>query len=66
MKYGIPILILWCAVALAGFAQGSDPDRIQNLRNCVDGIGTCDQSLLTTVQASQITALQHDRNLCGA
>jgi hypothetical protein len=63
MKYGIPILILWCAVALANFARGSDSYRIQNLRDCVDGIGPCDQSLLTTTQAKQITDLERDRNL---
>lgn len=63
MKYVVLLTVLSSALACAGLAQSSDSERSQNLRNCLDGIGPCDASLLTTAQARQIASLQHDRNL---
>jgi len=58
------LLFLWFGgLTCAGYAQSDDANRIQNLRNCLDGLGTCDHSLLTPAQAKQIAEQQHDRDL---
>ena len=62
MKYGFVVLILLGAFALPGFSQGKiTQDR--NVRNCLDGIGTCNTASLTEAQAKQLMDLRHDRNL---
>ncbi len=62
IKRVILLSLLLGALACAGFAQSDEPNRTQNLSNCLDGFGTCDHSLLTPTQAKQIADLQHDRN----
>ena len=38
-----------------GFSQTpSTASRAQNLRDCMDGFGTCDRSLLTNTQATPV------------
>jgi hypothetical protein len=64
--FGIAILVAaFGSSARPGFAQSCDVDKVHNLRNCLDGFGACDHSLLTSVQAKQVADIQHDRNLWG-
>jgi len=46
------LLLGFFAVGIS--VQGSDADKAQNLRNCLDGFGTCDHSLLTSAQAKHL------------
>ena len=57
MKFVVVLSFLWGALASGGFAQSGDPNRAQNLRECLDGFGICDHSLLTSTQAKQIAKL---------
>ena len=59
------VFVLLGILACQGFSQTSAAatSGTQNLRDCMDGFGTCDRSLLTNTQAAQIADLQHDQNL---
>jgi hypothetical protein len=48
--------------ALAQMASTAST-RAQNLRDCLDGFGKCDHSLLTGTQTREIANLHHDQNL---
>ena len=58
------VFVLLGILACHGFSQTSaaPSSKTQDLRDCMDGFGTCDRSLLTNTQAAQIADLQHDQN----
>ena len=57
----LPVLFIF--LGGFGFGQMAVATNHQNLRDCLDGFGTCDHSLLTTVQAKQIDSIHHNENL---
>jgi hypothetical protein len=61
------VCLLVGVLVCPAFAQtaGSSDSSSQNVRDCLDGFETCNQSLLTKAQASEITDLHHDQNLWG-
>ncbi len=65
MRRAFVISLLLAVVGGYGFAQigGTASSRGQNLRDCIDGFETCNRSLLTSAQASQLADLQHEQNL---
>jgi hypothetical protein len=65
MQRAFVISLLLALVGGYGFAQtdGTASSRARNLRDCIDGFGTCDRSQLTSAQASQLANLQHEQNL---
>jgi hypothetical protein len=62
IKRAAVISILAAAPASAAFAQANNPEKSQNLRDCLVGFLTCNHSLLTPDQATQIAAIERDRN----
>src|ERR1700730_9841133 len=61
----ITALLLSGFLAAVASAQHRDVDQAQNLRNCMEGFGACDRSLLTSLTASEIetvTKIEKDRN----
>ena len=65
MQRALVIALLLGVVGGYAFAQigGTASSRAQNLRDCIDGFETCNRSLLTSAQASQVANLQHEQNL---
>ena len=61
----IAVFLLFGVFVCHAFAQtpSASSTKAQNLRDCIDAFGTCDQALLTSTQAGEIANLQHDHNL---
>src|ERR1700745_3347668 len=63
MRRVLMLFLLLGPLAIGGFARTDGKDKVQNLRNCLEGFAECDRSLLTSAEAKQIDEMQHERNL---
>jgi hypothetical protein len=57
MRRVLALLLVLGPLATGGFARADNPDskdRVQNVRNCLEGFAECDRSHLTSAEAKQI------------
>lgn len=67
IRYAPILFLLLGTFACLGLGQtlpATDSGN-QNVRDCLDGFATCNRSLLTEAQASEIAELKYDENLRG-
>lgn len=63
MKRVLILLFFFSGLATVAFGQPTTDAKQENIQNCLDGLGSCNRSLLTPPQASQLASVQHDQNL---